>query len=216
MSLLGKIAKGAVYLGGKGVEYGIKGTGCVVGGIAKMAGKDNLGESIKSCISVIGDDIGYVADKGSGLVEKGVDKTIQVAGEIGAEAGEYVAYKKNLDIETSRKVGAAIGGGAVGLFAGELVGSAVSAVTAATATASTGTAISALHGAAATNATLASIGGGALAAGGGGMAMGKAILTGINVTSAVSSGISASSNINKQSPYILEGVIEEVDFEEVK
>lgn len=43
-------------------------------------------------------------------------------------------------------------------------------------TASTGTAISALSGAAATNAALAWLGGGALAAGGGGMAAGQALL----------------------------------------
>ena len=43
-------------------------------------------------------------------------------------------------------------------------------------TASTGTAISALSGAAATNAALAWLGGGALAVGGGGMAAGNAFL----------------------------------------
>ena len=47
------------------------------------------------------------------------------------------------------------------------------------ATAGTGTAISTLSGAAATNATLAWLGGGSLAAGGGGIAMGTAILGGI-------------------------------------
>lgn len=48
-------------------------------------------------------------------------------------------------------------------------------------TASTGTAISSLSGAAATNATLAWLGGGALAAGGGGMALGSAILGGMTL-----------------------------------
>lgn len=47
------------------------------------------------------------------------------------------------------------------------------------ASASTGTAISTLGGAAATNATLAWLGGGSLAAGGGGMALGTAVLGGI-------------------------------------
>ncbi len=47
------------------------------------------------------------------------------------------------------------------------------------ATASTGTAISALSGAAATNATLAWLGGGAIAAGGGGIAVGTAVLGGL-------------------------------------
>lgn len=47
------------------------------------------------------------------------------------------------------------------------------------AAASTGTAISGLSGAAATNATLAWLGGGTIAAGGGGMALGAIMLTGI-------------------------------------
>ncbi|RMG72013.1 MAG: hypothetical protein D6711_13885 [Chloroflexi bacterium] len=49
------------------------------------------------------------------------------------------------------------------------------------ATASTGTAISTLSGAAATNATLAWLGGGSIAAGGGGMALGAMVLNGIIV-----------------------------------
>lgn len=47
--------------------------------------------------------------------------------------------------------------------------------------ASTGAAISGLSGAAARNATLAWLGGGSLAAGGGGMALGSTVLTGLNV-----------------------------------
>lgn len=46
-------------------------------------------------------------------------------------------------------------------------------------TASTGTAIGGLSGVAATNATLAWLGGGSLAAGGGGMALGSMVLGGI-------------------------------------
>ena len=46
-------------------------------------------------------------------------------------------------------------------------------------TASTGAAIGGLTGVAATNATLAWLGGGALAAGGGGMALGSMVLGGI-------------------------------------
>lgn len=46
-------------------------------------------------------------------------------------------------------------------------------------TASTGTAIGTLSGAAATNATLAWLGGGSIAAGGGGMALGTAVLSGV-------------------------------------
>lgn len=74
--------------------------------------------------------------------------------------------------------------GGVTAISGTLAGGAIAAMgpTAAMAiatafgTASTGTAISALTGAAATNAALAWLGGGALAAGGGGMAAGQAFL----------------------------------------
>lgn len=72
---------------------------------------------------------------------------------------------------------------AKGLIGGSLAGGAVAfgAWSAATAfaTASTGTAIATLSGAAATNATLAFFGGGALAAGGLGMAAGTAVLGGL-------------------------------------
>lgn len=55
--------------------------------------------------------------------------------------------------------------------------SAAMSITAMMGTASTGTAISALNGVAATNATLACLGGGSLTAGGGGMALGSTVLS---------------------------------------
>lgn len=69
--------------------------------------------------------------------------------------------------------------GITGLSAGTLAG--VGAYSGATmfATASTGTAIASLSGVAASNATLAWFGGGSLAAGGGGMALGTLVLGGI-------------------------------------
>jgi hypothetical protein len=69
-------------------------------------------------------------------------------------------------------LGAGFGGGAAmafGAYSGTMM----------FATASTGTAISALSGAAATNATLAWLGGGAIASGGGGTALGTMVLGGI-------------------------------------
>lgn len=83
----------------------------------------------------------------------------------------------NRELDAARK---AAGGAGAGLAAGASV--AFMAPTAAMwvattfGTASTGTAISALSGAAATNAALAWLGGGAVAAGGGGMAAGNALL----------------------------------------
>lgn len=69
-----------------------------------------------------------------------------------------------------------IGGAAVGTAGGFAAAGATTAAVMALGTASTGTAIATLSGAAATNATLAALGGGAIAAGGGGMALGSAVL----------------------------------------
>ncbi len=71
-----------------------------------------------------------------------------------------------------------IGGAAIGTAGGFAAAGATTAAVMALGTASTGTAIASLSGVAATNATLAALGGGALAAGGGGMALGTAVLGG--------------------------------------
>jgi hypothetical protein len=81
--------------------------------------------------------------------------------------GDYQALK-----DAGLGLGAGISGGAAlafGAYNGTMM----------LATASTGTAISTLTGAAATNATLAWLGGGSIAAGGGGMALGTMVLGGI-------------------------------------
>lgn len=69
-----------------------------------------------------------------------------------------------------------IGGAAVGSAGGFAAAGATTSAVMALGAASTGTAISSLSGVAATNATLAALGGGSLAAGGGGMALGSTIL----------------------------------------
>ena len=71
-----------------------------------------------------------------------------------------------------------LGGAALGTAGGFAAAGATTAAVMALGTASTGTAIASLSGVAATNATLAALGGGALAAGGGGMALGSAVLGG--------------------------------------
>ena len=71
-----------------------------------------------------------------------------------------------------------LGGAAIGTLGGYAAAGATTAAVAALGAASTGTPIAALSGAAATNATLAALGGGSLAAGGGGMALGSAVLGG--------------------------------------
>lgn len=69
-----------------------------------------------------------------------------------------------------------LGGAALGTAGGFAASGATTAAVMALGTASTGTAISTLTGVAATNATLAALGGGSLAVGGGGIALGTTIL----------------------------------------
>lgn len=71
-----------------------------------------------------------------------------------------------------------LGGATLGTAGGFAAAGGTTAAVMALGTASTGTAISTLSGVAATNATLAALGGGALAAGGGGMALGSLVLGG--------------------------------------
>ena len=91
-------------------------------------------------------------------------------------------FKKAIDFakEEHKKLKQSAVGAGTGAAAGAAVASmaptAAMWVATTFGTASTGTAISALSGAAATNAALAWLGGGALAAGGGGMAAGQALL----------------------------------------
>lgn len=104
---------------------------------------------------------------------------------------EFKKYSKDgidlpeYEAEELKKVSTGAGvllGGVSGAVAGTAGGFAAAGATTsavmALGTASTGAAISSLSGVAATNATLAALGGGALTAGGGGMALGSAVLGG--------------------------------------
>lgn len=87
---------------------------------------------------------------------------------------------KKVSVGASVLIGG-ISGATLGTAGGFAAAGATTAAVMALGTASTGTTIASLSGVAATNATLAALGGGALAAGGGGMALGTTIL---GVTSA--------------------------------
>lgn len=94
----------------------------------------------------------------------------------GVQIPEYDAEKlKEVSIGAGVLLGG-LGGAAAGTAGGFAAAGAATAAVMALGTASTGTAIASLSGAAATNAALAALGGGALAAGGGGMALGSTIL----------------------------------------
>lgn len=102
---------------------------------------------------------------------------------------EFKEYKKdNIEIpkynfEEIRRVAVGaniamgtLSGAAAGTAGGFAAAGATTAAVAAIGVASTGTAISTLHGIAATNAILAALGGGAISAGGGGIALGTIVL----------------------------------------
>ncbi len=102
-----------------------------------------------------------------------------------AEINAFDASLPEYDLEELRKVSVAasitmggLGGAALGTAGGFAAAGATTTAVMALGTASTGTAISTLSGVAATNATLAALGGGSIAAGGGGMALGSAVLGG--------------------------------------
>lgn len=108
---------------------------------------------------------------------------------------EYAVYKdvtfqseeikrlENIEMSASNALETAAISGSVAAVALTGVPTAVTGAVAALATASTGTAISSLSGAAAQNAVLAWLGGGAVAAGGGGVALGATVLTAITYAS---------------------------------
>ena len=82
---------------------------------------------------------------------------------------------KNVSIGAGILLGG-LGGAGLGVAGGFAAAGATTSAVMALGTASTGVAISSLSGVAETNATLAALGGGAIAAGGGGMALGTTIL----------------------------------------
>ena len=106
--------------------------------------------------------------------------------ELGESAGLEELAKLNVSKENLKEMKNVslhatdvLSGGIAGVGAGALLGWGTYGGVMALGTASTGTAIGGLSGVAATNATLAWLGGGSLAAGGGGMALGSMVLGGI-------------------------------------
>jgi hypothetical protein len=197
LGIIGGLLKVTGMVAGKVVEYGIKATGEVIGFVAEVTDNDEFAKGTRDFTKGAGEFLGKgieVVGEGTGYV---IDKTIEISAKAGAEVVGFVAEVCDADekqVKTAKVIGAVIGGGAIGLFTGDLIGSALSSVTAATGVASTGTAIATLHGAAATNATLAALGGGALSAGGGGIAAGQALLTGINVAGTVAGSVDGAVN----------------------
>lgn len=126
-----------------------------------------------------------------------------------------VATKSEINKDANTAGGAAIAGALAGTATAALAPTAAMAIATTFGTASTGAAISTLGGAAATNAALAWLGGGALAAGGGGMALGDTLLAlagpigwGIAGVSAAGAGIFMSGKNKKNAEKMQEQTIE--------
>ena len=117
-------------------------------------------------------------------------KEYQVLGEIGLDA-QSIEKMERIDMAASKALTSTATVGALGAAAAMGTPALVTSAISAFATASTGTAISSLSGVAATNATLAWLGGGSIAAGGGGMAAGASILTGITAGATAGVGLLA-------------------------
>ena len=105
---------------------------------------------------------------------------------------EDITKLETIEMNASQALGTTLAAGSIASVAISGVPQIVTSVVGHLAAASTGTAISTLHGAAATNATLAWLGGGSIASGGGGVAAGTAVLEGI---AGVSAGILALASI---------------------
>lgn len=164
--------------------------------------KDASGVSLQA----LGAKKAYVLDNG---IKQFLDtftqiKNVDFRGTPGLE--EFARFRidaqelKNLR-EMSDFAGSILGGTASGAVAGALTAFGAYSGVMALGAASTGTAIATLSGAAATNATLAFLGGGSLAAGGLGMAGGMAVLGGLVAAPALAvlglfMGSSASKNLD--------------------
>jgi hypothetical protein len=114
------------------------------------------------------------------IEKKSKSKTIEALAEVGITREAFNSFRANV-LEAKTVFGAAYAAAAAGAAAGKGVIVGIGLFGAA----GTGTAIGGLSGAAATNATLAWLGGGSLATGGGGMALGSAVLGGVVVGPAV-------------------------------
>ncbi|WP_010254372.1 toxin-antitoxin system YwqK family antitoxin, partial [Myroides injenensis] len=115
-------------------------------------------------------------------------KEYQILNNIGINT-ESIQKMKRLDMEATKALKSSATVGALGAAAAMGTPVLVTSTVGALATASTGTAISTLSGAAATNATLAWLGGGSLASGGGGVAAGATVLSGITMGATAGVGL---------------------------
>lgn len=132
---------------------------------------DSKLHALKTCVRPF---LNYVEILGN----KFKDKLYDIQGDVHIDKAE-IKELKTVEMNATTAVKTATAAGAAATIALTGVPTAVTSAVGALATASTGTAISSLSGAAAQNAILAWLGGGSIASGGGGMALGATVLSGI-------------------------------------
>lgn len=194
MSILGKLAKGTGYLACGLGGFTIGFTGSIIGGIGKaVVPESQFFDGVKVLSNKAGNALIDASSSVGNFAESAVDATFKISGDIGggiAGGIAEIAGANYANVEKAKSIGRVVGGVAVGLVAGDIIGGAVTTVAGA-GIAGTGTAISSLHGAPATSAILSNIGGGTLLSGGAGVAGGCQVLNTINMACAADGGIKA-------------------------
>lgn len=137
-------------------------------------------------------------------------KEYEILNNIGINT-DSIKRMERLDMDASSALKSSATVGVLGTAAAMGTPAIVTSAVGALATASTGTAISSLSGVAATNATLAWLGGGSLATGGGGMAAGATVLSGITMGATAGVGLIAAGLI--ASTYYSKKLTEAKDFQ---
>ncbi|WP_316849067.1 toxin-antitoxin system YwqK family antitoxin [Pedobacter agri] len=153
---------------------------------------------LKSLKKTTGRFLGLLKDMG----QENRVKEYEILEGIGIDI-QTIEKMENIDMNVSKALQNSASIGAVGAAAALGTPALVTGAVGALATASTGTAISSLGGVAATNATLAWLGGGSLATGGGGMAAGATLLTGLTMSATagvalIATGLIASTYYSKK------------------
>lgn len=133
-------------------------------------------------LSVMKNTIGVFLRYVDIMNKKVKDKDYECLADIDIQSDTYISEIKSLHMSATDILKTTVTSASAGAIALSGVPTAITTGVSALASASTGTAISSLSGAAATKATLAWLGGGSLAAGGGGVAAGTALLSTITWT----------------------------------
>jgi hypothetical protein len=141
---------------------------------------------LESLHETIGRFLGFLKDMG----QSNKTKEYEILDEIGLDT-KKIDEMKSIDMNASKALTSTAIVGALGAAAAMGTPALITGGVGLLASASTGTAIAGLHGVAATNAILAWLGGGAIATGGGGIAAGATVLSGITIGATAGVGILA-------------------------